>query len=730
MTTIDLGYKTASNAGSQNPTSLNGKDLGITGNGTTDDTAALQAALTAANTSGIGILDLPAGLIKLSSATPVIPSGVWMRGAGEGRTEFFQAYWPNDVAGFSVNGAPLFSAAGSLGSTLACSSVTQGTSVITGISSTATLAAGNFILLASQDYYWSGYNTRYKGEILRVQSVDSGTQVTVSGLTRDTYSTSPTVQKMTMVSNIRLSDFSVRNSDPASTHATVMFGFKACANVRIRNVTLRNSDQSGFKLNNCYDVTVDDCSMYDFTDVSANSQLGYGILAELATELLKVNNSKFVKMRHAFTTGGITPSTGGGPHNITITGCLASEMTETAFDTHQIGTGVAFIGNQAEKCKNAAFTSRSLDTKFIGNSATYCKTGFVVYGDSGGIGHGTVIQDNVVRNIWGDYGVRIYDPDRVTIKGNTFDALDDAGVYVSDNATRLTITRNEFINCGINNGSVRNGIEFATGLTGTGHRIEYNSFRNESTGPTGEVRTGPGHMDYAVKNASVGVTGSIFAFNTATGLGVGLISDVGGNLDVQNQQLDGTLTAPIAHATAHQVGGADALVLSGGHTVSTRVESIPRYAATGNLTLTSGTIIFGYFTPSNTLAATNILIGAGSTASATVTLARLGLYSVDGSGNLALIQGTTSDTALLGSTNALYTKAITSASVTRGTRYAIGVLVVGTTAGSVRGSSNTAGIATLSPTMSSALTGQTDLPGSVAVGTLAVTGNIAWFALT
>jgi hypothetical protein len=57
---------------------------GATGNGTTDDTAAIQSALNAAGANGGGIVYLPAGLYKLT-ATLTVPGGVELRGAYEMR---------------------------------------------------------------------------------------------------------------------------------------------------------------------------------------------------------------------------------------------------------------------------------------------------------------------------------------------------------------------------------------------------------------------------------------------------------------------------------------------------------------------------------------------------------------------------------------------------------------------------------------------------------------------
>ncbi|PRW20375.1 40S ribosomal S7 isoform A [Chlorella sorokiniana] len=61
-------------------------DFGAKGDGQTDDTAALQAAVAAANAEP-GIIQLPAGTYRLSRPLVVTGSGVVLRGEGEGQTK-------------------------------------------------------------------------------------------------------------------------------------------------------------------------------------------------------------------------------------------------------------------------------------------------------------------------------------------------------------------------------------------------------------------------------------------------------------------------------------------------------------------------------------------------------------------------------------------------------------------------------------------------------------------
>jgi|GEM_PF-2918312 len=537
---------TADNSGSErvdvtlaaSSTVFNVKDYGATGDGVTDDAPFIQSTIAAATAAGGGVVFMPGGTYKISTLGINLGTNVFLRGAGRGATTILQAYWPA-AAGSGGSGAAFMEVAGTMGTALACSAATHGVSIITGISSTAGLSVGQFIMISSQDIYYINYPTRFKGELARIKSVDSASQITIYGIVRDDYSSTPTIAPITMVSNTGISDLTIKNTDQGTTHATALMHFTFCQSIRISNVQLQNSDFAGMRVTSCYDVNIADSAFYDFTDVPATGQLGYGVLAELATELLNVQSCHFVRVRHAFTTGG-TGGKFGGPHNLVIANCVASETSETAFDTHQIGSQITFIGNSASSCQSAGYTTRSTDTHFISNAASYCKTGIVVWGSlpsGGGVGEGNEISGNVFRHCWGDYGVRVYDPDRLVIANNTIEATDSAGIYISDNATNLTIVGNRISNTALSGGSAKSGIVFAAGTTGSNHRIEHNYFYN-GVSIINETGTGPGLMDHAISNASTTVTGSFFLNNTATGLTSTMVTDVAtGNISYNNFRL-------------------------------------------------------------------------------------------------------------------------------------------------------------------------------------------------
>ncbi|XTP37072.1 hypothetical protein ACORG1_13020 [Mycobacterium sp. TJFP1] len=134
-----------------------------------------------------------------------------------------------------------------------------------------------------------------------------------------------------------------------------------------------------------------------------------------------------------------------------------------------------------------------------------------------------------------------------------------------------------------------------------------------------------------------------------------------------------------------------------------------------------------YFTARKTETINSVRVPTGGTAAAaTPTLCRIGIYSVDGSGNLTLVASTANDTALFAASNTAYTKTLSSPfSKVAGTRYAVGVLVVtGGTAPTLTGQSALhTGEGDQAPKLFSTVLSQTDLPASVSAGSIGATGH-------
>jgi hypothetical protein len=147
------------------------------------------------------------------------------------------------------------------------------------------------------------------------------------------------------------------------------------------------------------------------------------------------------------------------------------------------------------------------------------------------------------------------------------------------------------------------------------------------------------------------------------------------------------------------------------------------YPRIGNFTgtPTTGTTYLTMFTPTWTATVSSISVASANIATSGSSLIRLGLYTV--SGNTAtLVALTASDTTLFSTTNTLYTRNFSTVSdfpanytLVAGTRYALGVIVIASTPGSLQmaWSSVPGTMSTLAPRITGAVASQSDLPVSI-----------------
>jgi hypothetical protein len=158
---------------------------------------------------------------------------------------------------------------------------------------------------------------------------------------------------------------------------------------------------------------------------------------------------------------------------------------------------------------------------------------------------------------------------------------------------------------------------------------------------------------------------------------------------------------------------------------TTTEDACPRYGLASN-GLTSQRLFLTMFTAANTRTYSTVYTATGGTAAAaTPTLCRIGVYTVVG--NLAtLVASIANDTTLWAATFTAYSRSLSASyATTAGSRYAVGVLcVTGAAAPSLAGAStaNNA-IQSLAPIVSIGLSGQNDLPSSIADLTSGTTGT-------
>ncbi len=191
-----------------------------------------------------------------------------------------------------------------------------------------------------------------------------------------------------------------------------------------------------------------------------------------------------------------------------------------------------------------------------------------------------------------------------------------------------------------------------------------------------------------------------------------------------------------AHAANHAAGGSDDTYTMNGSMLGTaRVETFSRLFTTGSNQSSAGTLNLTYVTPDVTVAVTNIISATRATAASGATLCKMAIYSMAGNGDLTLVAETANDTALWVGTQTKYPKALLAGiTLNRGTRYAFGTLCVGaSTQPALVGFTTAAGLGGdyfgSASAISRSVGSQTDLPASISNASLTTNGTACtWMA--
>lgn len=194
-----------------------------------------------------------------------------------------------------------------------------------------------------------------------------------------------------------------------------------------------------------------------------------------------------------------------------------------------------------------------------------------------------------------------------------------------------------------------------------------------------------------------------------------------------NLGLGGAAVLNVGTAVSTVAAGDDTRIAS--HLLASGEETFSRLTRTDSINLGSQVLQLTYFTARKTETTTQVRIIAGNTASSSLTLARIGLYSIAANGDGTLVASTVSDTTLLNATTTPYTKSwAASYAKAAGQRYAVGVLPIGTGAGSLIGISQTGFAAelALAPRIGGKLSGQSDLPSTFTDASLATIVGPYW----
>jgi len=591
----------------------NVRDYGAVGDGTTDDTAAIQAAIDAANTAGGAVVFLPTGTYNISSAPGLaLKEGVVLVGAGTHSTTIKQSYWPGSFKAF-INAQGTYTDADQ---TTLTADANTGDITLT-VASTSGINVDDYFLLGSDVAFLNAVasashdEVRYRGEIVRVLSVDSPTQLSIRGYVQDFYATSAaaSIKPITYIAGVGIRNLAIVNSQP-NNHTSDMVSFLAVRDFHLENVLFQDGDNVGLSLDLCRDGTITGCRWRDFADNPGLSRFGYGINLVRATEDVAITGCAFRRLRHSVTTNGIDNKRG-VPRAITVSGCSAMYMTNAAFDTHVQGAGITFAGCNAVNCDSNGFQLRCMDSKVIGCTVSYCQGGIIFGLEADGCeAHGNTIRRIIRKNAAGGYGIQIAGTQRARVVNNSIDGTTKNSIYILDGSNYTQISGNILHNPG-NDGTSQSGIKVDTAATCVGLRIIDNELA-DFTVADDEGGLSTGNLNHAI-DLSATTTASTVAYNRAFGYAGNLVNNTGSNTVYENNWRTNGGAAVQTLLTAEGLLG----------------QNYDRQLASNTSALVSGTVYFMLVPLSSSDTVTNISIAVTSAGSG-VTLSKVGVFSKTG----------------------------------------------------------------------------------------------------
>jgi hypothetical protein len=401
-------------------TILTPRQFGAVGNNSSDDAAALQAALTA--TSG-GVLDL-LGLTYRCDAALTGLSNTIVR---NGTIDFSQGLAASAI-GIAFEGS-----LGTADTTLSAVAYTDRTLTV---ANNTGYTVDQDLLLKSTNV-WSTDSGETCGQWFKVKAKTGATVLNLYGSSYDAYTTGLTLYKPTLVENVHFENVSLVGR--GLTYGQYGVRFIYGKNVTFRNCRFRDWAYAAVEFYGAQDISVIACEAANGDDAVGAS---YGFAFYDCCERFTVTDGRGEDLRHFVTIGG----TSGVNRFGTVKGCVCRAMTDSFLDAHPASEFVSFIGNVGEH--ETAFDGDGLvyqgaNGTITGNQIISANTtGILLQPFAYHNRDSFVVSDNIINRIESASGYGILVDARtpvraLTVSGNVVLSPVNQGINIQSNGGNL-----------------------------------------------------------------------------------------------------------------------------------------------------------------------------------------------------------------------------------------------------------------------------------------------------
>lgn len=402
------------------PGVINVKSLGATGDGGTDDTTAIQNAITAAanGTYPYKVAYFPPGIYLISSPLSVTGSNIHLIGDGPSASHIKMAA---SMTGGTSNAINFYNSTVGAEHILTANSALGDRWIKVSAANAATYTAGDWIVIRSLRPAETGSTSKFVGEIRKILTVSaSHGALELEGSLSETYLTADSagIVKVTVIENNRLEGLKISHAaGTAPAIYTPAVVFRNCLNASAYNVGIRDVFYTGIDLYSCIDSTIEKC---DIRDVRSSSSLTvyYGIWVSSASRGITIHDCNFARLRHSVTTGthsnaGVSTLSPDGregvQRGISMRNNRSWDSTTAHFDWHAPAEAVDMQNNHcfgawAEGAPDTSvwggkvygLQGRADKAIMCGNVIQYCTGGIQLFGDNA---QDALVKGNVIRDI-------------------------------------------------------------------------------------------------------------------------------------------------------------------------------------------------------------------------------------------------------------------------------------------------------------------------------------------